>query len=113
MGILYNIYCTVFNITTFNPISELGGEIADTGGHIKTPDRFKAALVSMNRNDLITYLYNTNKNNFIKIDIVTSSRCDCEVIDINVEYFPEREEFVYYYVRRYEIYSAKLSNNEI
>ena len=111
-------YCTVFEINTFNPISGLGKKITGTGGqffksNIMTPGRNKAALSSIHSHNLIAYIYDINTNNFTKIKTITSSGCDCEVIDIGVEYFPEREEFVYYCIGDYyEIYSARFSKDE-
>ena len=116
-GVWGTSYCKVFSINDFNPIYDLGGVIYDAGGQhfnsaIMTPDRTKAAFCSQHENDLIAYLYNINTNSFYKIGSVTDSGCDCEPIDINIEYFPEREEFVYFCVGHFEIYSGRLSKND-
>ena len=117
-----NAYCKVFNIINFESISGMGGHINDgdngAGGQhyqsaIMIPGRTKVAFCSQHVNNLIAYIYNISENNFIKISTVTSSGCDCEPFDSNIEYFPEREEFLYYCVGKYEVYSGRLSKNNI
>ena len=108
-------FLNVFNMSDFMPISGLGGSTLDGGQHfvsaIKTPGRTKAAFSSQHTDDLIAYYYHIETNYFIKIDYVAKSGCDCEQINMNIEYFPEREEFFFYCIGTYKVYSARLSKD--
>ena len=111
------VYWKVFNISTFTPISGMEREFNISGGQhfktaIMTPERTKVAFASQRHHELIAYIYDINIKNFTLIETVESEDCDCDPRDINIEYFPEREEFFYYCVsKNYSIHSGRYLNN--
>ena len=75
------------------------------------PDRTKAAFCSQWHHEITAYVYDINRNNFV-FETIESEDCDCEPRDINIEYFPEREEFFYYCVsKNYSIHSGRYLKN--
>ena len=59
----------------------------------------------------VCYTYNISSNNFTLFQINSNHYCGEEPIDINVEYFPERKEFVFICKSNvnFEFYLARLS----
>ena len=111
-------YLQVFNMDDFTPISGLGGIIEKTGGQyynsaIMSPERKRAAFATQHLGDLIAYFYNIDSNSFFKVGKVTEKECDYEQIDTNVEYIPEREEFIYYCSTYDKVYLARLSKDNV
>ena len=114
-GSYSNSFSIVFNIDDFTVIN--GAALGSEGGQIfKTntdnKDRAKAVCCSQHSGDLKCYIYNIDSNSFGEIFTLTDYGCDCEQIDMMVEYFPERDEFVFWCVSHYDIYIGRYSNEE-
>ena len=109
-------FCTTFNITDFSiimekTISSAGGQIFKS--NVNSTERTKAACCSSHEGDLICYSYNIDNNTFGEVKQIVSNRvCDCQPIDLMVEYFPERGEFIFWCVAHYDIYIARFSKED-
>ena len=118
-GNWYAYHFKVFNLTEFKPISGMetdfnnendGGQIFKS--NIIKSERTKAAFCIQRSNDLKCFTYNVNTNTIGDILTITNGGCDCQHIDMMVEYFPEREEFVFWCVSHYDIYIGRLSKDD-
>ena len=110
------IYCSTFKINDFTLLRETNLEGA--GGqffksNIMTPERTLAGICSEQDKNLKCFSYDIINNTFRDINEVTSTGCDCQQIDLMVEYFPEKEEFAFWCASHYGIYLASLSKEGI
>ena len=105
--------CSIFNINNFTLFREniklqfTGGQIFKS--NVIIPERNLASICAQQSGNLKCFTYNIENNEFGEVHEVTNFGCDCQPIDMMVEYFPEREEFVFWCTSHYTIYSATLS----
>ena len=98
----YTFYI-VLNTTDFSLISNYSGKISKEGidggqlfvSNIFSNKREEAMICSQHTGNFKCFLYNIVNNNFTSAKIVEAEKCDCEVLDMVVEYFPETEEMVF------------------
>ena len=98
-------FYSVYDINDFNLISEnftgkISNELGINGGQL-----FVSTIISQNREEAICcfmhstdfgcFKYNIANNDFSNVQIIAdgnSYQCDCEILDMLIEYFPETKE---------------------
>jgi hypothetical protein len=119
-GDMPEMYLFVFNATDYTSIHKLQKNVSDSywgfgetifSSNIMTKERDVAASCAMSDGNLICYKYNITSNYLESFIIDTNHSCGTQQLDFDVEYFPERKEFVFI-CRGYkdsEFYLARLS----
>ena len=95
----YHSYFRVFDLDNFQSIS--GKEKSNNDGYqvvksnINTRERTKTAFCVMRESNLKCSTYDITTDTLTDYHTITDYGCDCQIIDVIIEYFPEREEFVF------------------
>ena len=118
-GDYHNCYFRVFDLNTFQSITEMGKTFEG-----KQLQIFKSRVIPFERNKaafcglyqesypFTCFTYDISNNTIGAFNIITYSGCVCQQKDISVEYFPEREEFVFGCFSHYGVYLGRIDKNE-
>ena len=92
----------IFETETFTPITNRSGDISLAnidGGQfflscVNTTKRENVVCCSQHQNELKCFEYNIITNEFSEVGIITESGCKGEKLKMQIEYFPEKLEFL-------------------